>query len=88
MFLFQNFIHEYYMTNTYYNSSFFQKDQETKGKFRMTESFQPEFEKLIQHIKKDFKGVAREILLSQRIYDLLDSYKRIDIFEKLYPEVV
>jgi len=82
---FNNFIHEYYMTNTYYNSSFFQKDQETKGKFRMTESFQPEFEKLIQHIKKDFKGVALEILLSQRIYDLLDSYKRIDIFEKLYP---
>jgi thiol-disulfide isomerase/thioredoxin len=80
------FLHEYFMTNTDYNSDFSKKYMESRGKFGNSELFQEEFDKYLLKINQDFKGIANEILLSQAFYSLLDSYKRIDVFENLYPK--
>jgi thiol-disulfide isomerase/thioredoxin len=80
------FLHEYFLTNTDYNSDFTKKYMESRGKFGTSELFQVEFEKYLQKTRQDFKGLANEILVSQELYALLDSYKRIDVFENLYPK--
>jgi thiol-disulfide isomerase/thioredoxin len=80
------FLHEYFITNTDYNSDFSKKYRESRGKFETSDLFQEEFEKYLQKIKQDFKGIAYEILIGQELYALLDTYKMIDVFENLYPK--
>lgn len=79
------FLHEYFLTNTYHNSSFLKKRLELKAKFNTSDLFQDELEKLIKDIQRDYNGVASEILISQELVGLLDGYKRVDVFERLYP---
>ena len=79
------FLHEYFITNTYYKSAFFKKQLELGAKFITSGSFQSEFEKLSKNIQQEYKGVASEILVSQQLFGLLDVFKRIDVFENLYP---
>jgi thiol-disulfide isomerase/thioredoxin len=80
------FLHEYFLTNTDYNSTFSKNNRESRGKFRQSDLFQDEFEKYLKVIIKEYDGIASEILISQKLYSLMDSYDRIDIYEKLYPE--
>lgn len=80
------FLHEYFLTNTYHNSSFSKKRLELKAKFNTSDLFQDELEKLIKDIQRDYNGVASEILISQELIGLLKSYKRVDVFENLYPK--
>ena len=79
------FLHEYFITNTCYKSSYFKKQLELGAKFLTSDLFQDEFEKLLKNIQQEYKGVASEILISQQLFDLLDGCKRIDVFENLYP---
>ena len=79
------YIHEYFVTNTDLHSEVFRKNLESRGKFAKSDSFQIAFEELLQTIKKDYKGIAYEILISQKLFSLMDSYKRLDVFETLYP---
>ena len=58
---------------------------ESRGKFAKSDSFQVAFEGLLRTIKKDYKGIAYEILISQKLFSLMDSYKRLDVFETFYP---
>ena len=83
--IYPRFLHEYFITNTYYKSAFFKKQLELGAKFRTSDLFQDEFEKILKKIQQEYKGVASEILLSQQLFGLLDVYKRIDVFENLYP---
>lgn len=80
------FLHEYFLTNTYHNSDFLKKRLELKAEFNTSDLFLDELEKLIKDIKRDYNGVASEILISQELVGLLDGYKRVDVFEKLYPK--
>ena len=80
------FLYEYYLTNTNYNSDFKKKQDELGAKFNTSDLFQDEFEKFLKKIQQDYKGVASEILISQKLFGLLDGYKRMDVFENLYPK--
>jgi thiol-disulfide isomerase/thioredoxin len=79
------FLHEYFLTNTDLHSEVFRQNIESRGKFAKSDSFQIAFEELLRTIKKDYKGIAYEILISQKLFSLMDSYKRLDVFETLYP---
>jgi len=79
------FLHEYFITNTNYKSAFFKKQHELGANFFTSDLFQSEFEKLLKNIQQEYKGVALEILVSQQLFGLLDVFKRIDVFENLYP---
>jgi thiol-disulfide isomerase/thioredoxin len=79
------FLHEYYSTNTYYRSDFRKMQIKYSGNFSKSDSFQVVFENLLHNIDSEYHGIASEILLSQNLYDLLDGYNRVDIFEELYP---
>jgi len=79
------FLHEYFITNTNYKSTFFKKQRELGANFFTSDLFQSEFEKLLKNIQQEYKGVASEILVSQQLFGLLDVFKRIDVFENLYP---
>ncbi len=79
------FLHEYFLTNTDLYSEVFRNNLESRGKFAKSDSFQVAFEALLRTIKKDYKGIAYEILISQKLFALMDSYKRLDVFETLYP---
>ncbi len=81
-----SFLHEYFLTNTDYNSTFDKKLRESGGKFEQSSTFQEEFERYLTRIADEYDGIASEILISQRLFGLMDSYNRIDVFEKLYPE--
>jgi hypothetical protein len=80
------FLHEYFITNTNYKSAFFKKQIELGAKFITSDLFQSEFEKRLKRIQQEYKGVASEILTSQLLYGLLVDYKRVDVFENLYPK--
>jgi thiol-disulfide isomerase/thioredoxin len=79
------FLHEYFIANTNYKSAFFKKQFELGAKFIASDLFQSEFAKLLKNIQQEYKGVASEILVSQQLFCLLDVFKRIDVFENLYP---
>jgi thiol-disulfide isomerase/thioredoxin len=79
------FLHEYFITNTNYKSAFFKKQLELRAKFIGSDSFQNVFEELLNNIQQEYKGVASEILVCQQLFGLLDVFKRIDVFENLYP---
>ena len=81
-----SFLHEYFLTNTDYKATFSKKYRESRGKFRESDLFQGEFEKYLRLIIKEYDGIASEMLISQKLFGLLDFYNRIDVFEKLYPE--
>eukprot|EP01029_Cantina_marsupialis_P000911 TRINITY_DN1071_c0_g1_i4.p5 TRINITY_DN1071_c0_g1~~TRINITY_DN1071_c0_g1_i4.p5 ORF type:complete len:548 (-),score=46.71 TRINITY_DN1071_c0_g1_i4:11847-13490(-) len=83
---YQHFLHEYSLTNTEYKSVLFEKMKESRGKFKKTELFQKEFEAYLQMFTDDYNGIAYEILISRQFLALLNYYKRIDVFESLYPE--
>lgn len=80
------FLHEYFLTNTDFNSAFSKKYRESRGKFGRSELFQGELEKYLKEIIEEYDGIASEVLISQKLFELLDSYSRIDVYEKLYPE--
>ena len=58
------FLHEYFLTNTDYNSTFSKNNRESRGKFRQSDLFQDEFEKYLKVIIKEYDGIASEILIS------------------------
>ena len=80
------FLHEYFLTNTDYNSTFDKKLRESRGKFAQSDLFQEEFEKYLKKIDEKYDGIASEILISQKLYGLMDSYNRLDVFEAVYPK--
>jgi len=84
--IYPRFLHEYFYANTYKKSTFYKKDRDIGHEFRKSNLFQDEFEKFLKKIQEEYKGVASEILLSQQLVGLLDTYKRIDVFENLYPK--
>ena len=80
------FLNEYFNTNTFTISNFYKQDIEKGPEFRKSGLFQDEFEKFLTKIQLEYKGAASEILVSQQLVGLLDAYKRIDVFENLYPK--
>lgn len=80
------FLHEYFLTNTDFSSAFSKKHRESRGKFGKSNLFQVELEKYLKVIIKEYDGIASEILISQKLFGLLDTYNRIDVYEKMYPE--
>jgi thiol-disulfide isomerase/thioredoxin len=83
---YSRFLHEYFLTNTDYNSNFSKKYRESRGEFGKSELFQDEFELYLKSILQDYDGIAAEILISQKLFGLLETYKRTDVFENLYPK--
>ncbi len=75
------FLYQYFFTTTYYNSEFFK----TSIKYRKNKMSQKEYENYLKIIQKNYKGIAKDILISQRLYGLF-SINRTDIFEGLYPK--
>ena len=83
---YRRFLHEYFVTHTSYRSSLSEKLKKSRGKFAKSKLFEAEYRTFLQTIEKEYKGIAKEIFLSRNLFNLLDSYDRIDVFDKLYPE--
>lgn len=83
---YSRFLHEYFLTNTDYNSNFSKKYRESRGEFRNSELFKNEFELYLKSILQNYNGIAAKIFISQQLYGLLETYKRTDVFESLYPK--
>lgn len=79
------FLHEFFLTNTERNSTIYKKQRESRGKFAQSDLFQEEFEKYLKEITDEYDGIASEIFISQKLYGLMDSYNRLDVFEAVYP---
>ncbi len=81
-----HFLHEFFLANTERNSTIYKKNRESRGKYTQSNLFQEEFEKYLKEITDEYDGIASEIFISQKLYGLLDSYNRTDVFENVYPE--
>lgn len=78
-----NFLHEYYCSTTN-TLEFFKKGAQSRG-YHKTQEYKEDKKKNLLKIDQGFKGIAREILLSQRFYGFLEG-KNIDLYEELYPK--
>jgi thiol-disulfide isomerase/thioredoxin len=83
---YSSFLHEYFLTTTDCHSTFFKKHRESRGEFGQSSLFQKTFEEYLKDIVEEYDGIASEILISQKLFGLLDGYNRLDVFEIVYPE--
>jgi len=82
---YKRFLHNHSLVLYSYGSQFFNKHMQGGEKFIKSKDFQSEYRKYLNSLVKQYPGSARDHLLSKKLYSLLESYERIDVFEELYP---
>lgn len=80
------FLDEHYGVLYRYSSPFTKKYRQGGRKFSKSKNFQSEYKNYLSGLIKIYSGFAREDLLSKKLYDLMEVFDRIDVFEKLYPK--
>jgi len=83
---YNHYLHEHFYAFYFFESSIFNNSEESIRKFYKSNLFEDEFRKLLKEIEERYHGIAKEVLISRELFQLLDSYDRQDIFEKLYPD--
>lgn len=82
--IYYQFLHEHSLVLYDYTSPFFKKK---KGReFAKSKEFQSEYRKHLDGMVTQYSGLALDHLLSVKLYNLLELYNRMDVFEELYPK--